>query len=154
MKQQRFKTKLVGHTGMETASITPPFDVAQVFGMKGRVPVKGSVNGVPFRSSLMNMGDGHMMVVNAELRAAAGCKAGDTVEVIMERDDDARTVEVPTYLMEKIKSDPKAAEFWSGLSFTHQKEYIREIQEAKRPETRDRRIATMMSNLHDSVRKK
>jgi hypothetical protein len=154
MVQQKFRVKLVGREGSEVSAIEPPFDVEKVFGTRGRVPVKGTVNGAPFRSSLMNMGHGHMMVVNAGLRAAAKCKAGDIVDVIMERDDGKRTVTVPPYLTKIIVSEPKAAQFWSKLSFTHQKEYVREIEEAKRPETREKRIAAMMDALRKGDRKK
>jgi hypothetical protein len=62
-----------------------------------------------------------MMVVNAQLRAGAKCKAGDTVNVLMELDEDKRTVEVPAYLKKIIDCDPKAREFWPKLSFTQQK---------------------------------
>ena len=134
--------------------LKPPFDVVDVFQRKGRVPVKGTINGFPFRSSLMNMGEGHMMVVNAELRAGAKCKAGDTVSVVMELDEDKRTVEVPAHLKRMIDRDAKAKEFWSKLSFTHQKEYVREIEGAKRPDTRERRIAAMMDALRKGLRKK
>ena len=95
MTQHKFKVKLFGQAGSEVAALKPPFDVVEVFQRKGRVPVKGTIDGFPFRSSLMNMGDGHMMVVNAQLRAGAQCKAGDTVTVLMELDEDKRTVEVP-----------------------------------------------------------
>jgi hypothetical protein len=154
MPQHKFKTKLVGHADMETAALKPPFDVVEVFQRKGRVPVRGSINGFPFRSSLMNMGDGHMMVVNAELRAGAKCKAGDTVAVVMELDEEKRTVEVPAFLKKIISGDPKAKEFWATLSFTHQKEYVREITGAKKEETRDKRIAAMMDALRKQQRKK
>ncbi len=154
MTQQKFKVKLLSHAGTEAAILKPPFDVVEVFQRKGRVPVKGTINGFPFRSSLMNMGDGHMMVVNAELRAGAKCKAGDIVTVLMELDDDKRTVEVPASLKKIIDRDPKAREFWPKLSFTHQKEYVREIEGAKRPETREKRIAAMMDALRKGQRKK
>ena len=133
--------------GCEAAHWKPPFDVVDVFQRKGRVPVKGTINGFPFRSSLMNMGEGHMMVVNAELRAGAKCKAGDTVSVVIELDEDKRTVEVPAYLKKMIDRDAKAKEFWPKLSFTHQKEYVREIEGAKRQETREKRIVAMMDAL-------
>jgi hypothetical protein len=107
MTRQKFKVKLAGRAGSEISAIKPPFDVAEVFGSRGRVPVKGTVNGAPYRSSLMNMGEGHIMVINAELRAAAKCKAGDIVEVVMERDDAERTVEVPAYLLKIIESMPR-----------------------------------------------
>jgi uncharacterized protein YdeI (YjbR/CyaY-like superfamily) len=111
------------------------------------VPVKGTINGFPFRSSLMNMGDGHMMVVNADLRAGAKCKAGDTVNIVMELDEDVRKVELPAYLKKIIAGDPKTKEAWARLSFTHQKEHVRAIEDAKREETRQKRIAAMIDML-------
>ena len=153
MTQHKFKVKLLGQDGSEVAALKPPFDVVAVFQRKGRVPVKGTINGFPFRSSLMNMGDGHMMVVNASMRAGAKCKGGDTVSVVMELDEEERTVGVPDYLQKLIDSDPKAKAFWPTISFTHQKEYVREIEGAKRPETREKRIAAMMDALRKHRRK-
>ena len=154
MTQRKFRVKLLGQAESEVATLKPPFDVVAVFERKGRVPVKGTINEFPFRSSLMNMGDGHMMVVNAQLRAGAKCKAGDTVAVLMELDEDKRTVARPANLMKIIDCDPKAREFWPKLSFTHQKEYVREIEGAKRIETRDKRVAAMMNALRKGQRKK
>ena len=154
MVHHKFKVKLIGQAGSEVAALKPPFDVAEVFQRKGRVPVKGTINGFPFRSSLMNMGDGHMMAVNAQVRDGGHCKAGDTVAVVMELDEDERKVEVPDYLKKIINSDVKAKEFWSKLSFTHQKEYVREIDGAKRPETKEKRIAAMMDALRENKRRK
>ena|ERR1700691_1273524 len=154
MPQHKFKVKLIGQPGKSTAALKPPFDVVEVFHTKARVPVKGTINGFPFRSSLMNMGTGHMMAVNAQLRAGANCKGGDTVSVVMELDQDERKVEVPAPLKKIIASDPKAKESWSKLSFTHQKEWMRAIEDAKRPETREKRIAAMMDALGRGQQKK
>jgi len=152
-KQFKFKTKLFGMQGMETAAFKPPFDVPTTFGRKGRVPIKGTINGFPFRSSLMNMGDGHFTVVNKEMRAGAKVKAGDSVSLVIELDDEKRTVDVPAWLKKIIHADAKAKAAWPNLSFTHQKEYVREIVEAKREETRDKRVAQMMRNLRTGTRK-
>jgi hypothetical protein len=154
MKQHKFKVKLVGQPGSEGAALKPPFDVVAFFERRGRVPVKGTINGFSFRSSLMNMGDGHMMVVNAQLRAGAQCKAGDTVTVVMELDEEKRTVEVPPDLKKIIDRDPKARETWPKLSFTHQKEYVKSIEDAKKPETQEKRIAAMLDTLRKGQRKK
>jgi hypothetical protein len=154
MAQHKFSTKLFGREGTEIAGLTPPFDVGEVFGRKGRVPVKGTINGFPFRSSLMNMGDGYMMAVNAAMRVGGKCKAGDKVKVVMELDEDVRKVEVPAYLKKIINSDAVTKERWAKLSFTHQKEYVREIEGAKKKETRERRIAQMMDALRQGLRKK
>ena len=147
--QRKFKVELFGQEGSQVAALKPPFDVVGVFQRKGRVPVKGTINGFPFRSSLMNMGDGHMMVVNAELRAGAKCKAGDSVSVVMELDEDERKVELPAYLKKLIAADPKAEEAWDKLAFTHQKEHVRAIEDAKREDTRQKRIAAMMDMLRN-----
>jgi hypothetical protein len=154
MAQYKFRVQLLGRAGSDSAALKPPFDVVAVFHRKGLVPVKGTINGFPFRSSLMNMGEGHMMAVNAQLRAGAQCKAGDTVTVLMAVDEDERTVEVPGYLEKIIAGDPQARKFWPKLSFTHQKEYVREIRDAKKPETREKRIAAMMDALRKNQRKK
>jgi len=153
MPPLKFKVKLEGSDKMETAAFHPPFDVEEVFGTRGRVPVKGTINNVPFRSSLMNMGQGHMMVVNRQLREAAKCKAGDTVNVAMERDTQKRVVKVPKYLKEIIGADPKSAPIWGKLSYTHQKEYVQWVEEAKKPETRQRRIEKIMSVLRERAKK-
>lgn len=154
MPQHKFKVKLIGEHGKSTAALKPPFDVVEVFQTKGRVPVKGTINGFPFRSSLMNMGDGHMMAVNAQMRAGARCKAGDRVSVVMELDEGERKVELPDSLKKIIESDPKAREAWGKLSFTHQKEWVRAIDDAKKPETREKRITAMMAALQENKRQR
>jgi len=86
MKKLKFKTRLVGQEGSSVAAVNAPFDVKEVFGTIARVPVRGTINGFPFRSSLMPMGGCHYMAVNRTMREGASCKAGDTVSVVMERD--------------------------------------------------------------------
>jgi hypothetical protein len=154
MTQYKFKTKLIPHREIDAAAIKPPFDVIEAFQRKGRVPIKGTINGFPYRSSLMNMGDGHMLAVNAQMRAGALCKAGDLVDVVMELDEEKREVELPPYLRKLISSNTKVKEAWGKLSFTHQKEYVRAIEDAKKPETREKRIAAMMSVLRQGPGKK
>jgi Domain of unknown function (DUF1905) len=75
------------------SAIVPPIDVPETFGTRGRVAVKGTLNGFPFRSSLMPMGGCHMMPVNKTLCASSGTRPADIVDVVMERDAEERTVE-------------------------------------------------------------
>src|SRR5215831_52322 len=98
MKKLKFKVKLEGMPNSEVAAFSAPFEVMEVFGTKARVPVQGTINGFPYRSSLMPMGGCHRMVVNKTMRAGAGVKAGDTVNVVMERDGSERTVVPPPEL--------------------------------------------------------
>ena len=155
MKPIKFKTKLggAGKYG-KVAYFNPPFDVLKTFGATGRIPIKGAINGFPFRSSLFQMGGPHFMVVNLQLCAGAKCAVGDTVTVVLERDDKKRVVAVPPFLKKIIAADKTAKANWDKHSFTHQKEYVRWITEAKQEETRERRIARMMQMLKSGERKK
>jgi hypothetical protein len=152
-KQHKFRVKLIGQEGSSVAAFRPPFDVPKAFGRTGRVPIKGTINGFPFRSSLMNMGEGHMTVVNAEMRAGAKCKAGDMVEVAIELDEAERTVDAPAWLMKLINAEPATKAAWAKLSFTHRKEYVREITGAKKEETREKRVSQMLDNLRTGKQK-
>ncbi len=145
---KRFRITLEKHEHSEAALMTLPFDVQKVFGTRARVPVRGTINGFAFRSSIFPKGDGrHYMVVNKEVRAGAKVKGGDTVTVHMERDDESRTIEPPADLARALKANKTARAAWEKLSYTRQKEYAAAVAEAKRPETRARRIEKAVTEL-------
>lgn len=129
-------------------SFVVPFDVCEAFGSKARTPVRGTINGFPFRSSVFPVGDGtHYMVVNREVRTGAKARMGDEVRVVMERDDTPRTVDVPADLQAALADNEQARLRWDALSFSHKREYVTAILEAKRPETRQRRIDKAIQQL-------
>ena len=101
---QKFKVKLTGEgPGKAWAMLIPPFSVEKTWGMKARVPVKGTLNGFAFRSSLFPMGNGkHCIMVNKHMREGAGAGQGDTVSVMLEVDTEPRVVKVPQALMEVL----------------------------------------------------
>jgi hypothetical protein len=144
MKKLKFKVKLVGQEGSSVAALAAPFDVRQVFGTIARVPVRGTINGFPFRSSLMPMGGCHYMAVNRTMREGAACKAGDTVSVVMERDSAPRVVEIPAVLKKALAKSKTALANWKKYSFSNQKEMALAITGAKQEETRDRRLARII----------
>jgi len=146
-KKLKFKVTLEGHEGMDGAGFRAPFDVVETFGTKARVPVRGTINGSPFRSSLSPMGGCHVMPVNKALRESAKCKAGDVVEIVLERDAEERTVEAPADLARELRKSKTAKERWEKLSFTHKKEMARSITEAKQEETKKRRLAKVVDVL-------
>lgn len=146
-KKLRFRVKIQGKEAGVVSAITPPVDVAEFFGTRGRVPVRGTINGFAFRSSLMSMGGCHMMPVNKALCAGAGAKPGDTVDVMMERDKEERTVEAPPELERELAKSKKAQERWEKLAFTHKKEMANCIRDAKQEETKKRRLAKVMRVL-------
>lgn len=144
---KRFRVLLEKAEGMDGASITVPFDVEKVFGTRARVPVRGTINGFPYRSSLFPMGGKHLMVVNKAMREGARVKGGETVSVVMERDDEPRVITPPKDFAHALKENEEAQRFWKTLSYTHQKEHVRAVEEAKRPETRGRRIEKAIEML-------
>jgi Bacteriocin-protection, YdeI or OmpD-Associated/Domain of unknown function (DUF1905) len=146
-KKLRFKAKIEGKEAGVVAAITPPVDVIEWFGTRARVPIRGTINGFAFRSSLMPCGNARMMPVNKTLCRGAGVKPGDLVEVVMERDDGARTVEAPPELKRELARSKPARERWDGLAFTHKKEMAGSISGAKQEETRKRRLAKVMAVL-------
>ena len=145
---RRFRVLLEKYEGTEATSITIPFDVQKVFGTRARVPVRGAINGHPFRGSIFPRAGGrHYMVVRKDLREAAGVRGGETISVVMERDTEPRVVEPPEDFAKALRKDKAAQSAWDNLSYTHRREYVEHIEGAKRAETRQRRISTSLVML-------
>lgn len=144
-EKQIFEVLLEKHENMEATGITIPFDVEKVFGAK-RVPVKVWVNGAEHRSTIFRMGGKYMMAVPKIFRDAAGVKGGEMITVRMERDTEKRTVEVPKDLADALKK-ANLQDVFSKMSYTHRKEYVNAINEAKREETRIRRIGKTIEEI-------
>ena len=125
--------------GKTATGMTVPDDVVERLGAGKRPPVKVTINGHTWRSTIAVMGGRYMLGVAAEHRAAAKVAAGETLKVALELDAEPRTVDVPTDLAKALKA-AGATEAFERLSFTHRKEHVRAIEEAKKPETRQRRI--------------
>jgi hypothetical protein len=153
---KRFKAKLTGRGPNGAWTFLPiPFDVEAVFGSKARLAVAGTLNGFAFRNSLLPNGDGtHSMPVNKELQTGANAKAGDTVAVVMDLDDAPRTVSVPEDLQAALDNAEPLKETFSKLSYSHQKEFVDWIVEAKKPETRARRVEKALEMLAKKKRPK
>ncbi len=129
------------------AFVTVPFDVEGVFGKK-RVKVKATIDGEPYRGSLVRMGGPcHRLGVLKEIRDKIGKQPGDEVEVTVEEDIEPRVVEVPADFQAALTGEPEAGAFFRQLSYTHQREYVRWIEEAKREKTRQERIAKAVEML-------
>jgi hypothetical protein len=150
---KRFRVLLNKHESSEATGIEIPFDVLKVFGSRARVPVCGTINGYPFRSSIFPMGGGcHFMAVNKETREGAQAKAGDTITVVMQRDEAPRIITPPPDFARALKANKDARAVWDKLSYTNRKEIVQAIEAAKKPETRQRRIEKGIAEL--TARKK
>jgi len=148
-KRLRFKVKLEGKARSSVAWLNAPFNVPETFGTKARVPVRGTINGFPFRSSLMPMGGCHGMAVNKTMREGANAKAGDIVDIVMQRDTAERTVEAPPELEKELAKSKKARERWESLAFTQKKEMANSVRDAKQEETKKRRLAKVLDVLNN-----
>lgn len=127
--------------------VSVPFDVEATFGKK-RVKVKATIDGVLYRGSLVRMGKPcHILGVLKEIRDKIGKGPGDQVHVDVEEDAEPRLVEVPEDLRQALNAEPDASRLFDGLSYTHQKEYVNWVTEAKRPETRQNRILKVIDML-------
>jgi bifunctional DNA-binding transcriptional regulator/antitoxin component of YhaV-PrlF toxin-antitoxin module len=116
-----------------------PFDPKTVFGMV-RVPVKVTLNGYTYRSTIASMGGEVCIPLRKSNREAAGIEGGETIEVKIELDTDRREIKPPDDFIRALKAAPPAWDRWLELSFTHQREHVEAIEGAKKPETRSRRI--------------
>jgi len=148
---KQFKARIVpmGANGA-WACIKVPFDAAEVFGSRGRIAVKGTVNGCKFRSSIFPDGSGsHFLMVNKAMRECSGIKAGDRVDVLLETDNGSRRVTVPRDLRAALAADAGAAARFGALSYSHKKAYVDWIAEAKQPETRKVRVEKTLRMLTD-----
>ena len=126
-----------------------PFDPKAAFG-KVRAPVRVTINGYTFRTTIASMGGRKLIGLNRGVQAGAGVEAGDRVQVELELDDEPRTVDVPADLAGALDADLRA--FFDSLSYTHRKEYVRWIEEAKRDETRRARVVKAVEMLRAKVR--
>ena len=143
---------IIEDAGGGGAFVTVPFDVEAVFGKK-RVKVKATIDGAPYRGSLVRMGKPCVILgVLKEIRDRIGKEPGDQVHVVVEEDTELRLVEVPEDLRQALDAEPDAGRFFDGLSYTHQKEYVSWVIESKRPETRQKRILKVLDMLRQGMR--
>ncbi|GAC1512204.1 MAG: hypothetical protein NVS1B3_15780 [Candidatus Dormibacteraceae bacterium] len=125
-----------------------PREVASKLGLKGMPKIQAVIAGQPYRGSLMPMGDGtYCLGVLKSIQEAAGVGFGDTVTGELALDTALRVVEPPADLARVIAGDRKMAASWAKLSFTNKKEMARSLEDAKKPETRERRLTAAIAKL-------
>jgi hypothetical protein len=142
----KFTTTLLQGERKNVVGIVVPPSIVEALGGGKRAPVKVTINGYSYRNTLAVMGGAVMVGVAAEHRHAAGVEGGQTVEVQMELDSAPRTVELPADLADALDRAGFRTAF-DALAFSHRKEHVRSVNEAKAEETRRRRIAAVVSRL-------
>jgi len=136
-----------------SAWIEFPYDLKETYGVGNLVPFKATFDGrVTYRGSLAKMGGpSAMLLLRKDVRAEIGKEPGDSVEVVVELDEKPRELAVPA----DLKKELQRAGLWEGfekLAYTHRKEYAQWIEEAKKPETRTRRLEKAIEMVRAKIK--
>ena len=142
---------MLGGEEGERPTVVLPFNAKQRYG-KARAPVRGTVNGAAFRTTVAVYSGIHLIGFNKDVRERAGVEIGDQVTVELERDDEPREVDVPPELQQALAANSGARAAFEGLSYTHRREYAEWIGEGKRPDTRQRRASRALEMLETGRR--
>jgi Domain of unknown function (DUF1905)/Bacteriocin-protection, YdeI or OmpD-Associated len=137
-----FTAKIIqAKPNMDAAYVKIPFDVKATFG-KLRVKVKATFNGVEYRGSIATMDKavGPILGLRKDIRKEIEKNFGDEITVTLEEDTEPRIIEIPPDLQKELSKIPEANTIFNKLAYTHKKEYVIWINEAKKDKTRKPRI--------------
>jgi len=145
-----FRTTIL-RAGKTATGIEVPAELVARLGTTKRPPVRVTINGYTYRSTVAMMGGVFMVSVSAQNREGAGVAGGDEVDVELELDTAPREVAVPADLAEALDGDPDARRRFEGLSYSHKQAHVLAVEGARAADTRQRRIAKVISILRDSA---
>lgn len=148
-KPIEFEAEIIQHGAINAGYVEFPFSTSELFGKKGQVKIKAVFDdAVEYRGSLANMGQGcHVLGLTQAVRKKIGKSFGDVVSVKLWQDKEERIVEIPDDVQQVFDENPDAYELYDNMSYTHRKEYMRWIKEAKKPETRENRKVKMIEMI-------
>jgi hypothetical protein len=147
----RFHTEVL-REGKTATGLQVPNEVVAELGAGKRPAVRITINGYSYRTTAMFMNGRYMVPLAAEHRAGAGVSAGEKIDVEIELDAAVREVVVPPDLGAALAAQPSTQAFFDQLSFTHRKEWVRWIEDAKKPETRLTRLTKTIDELREGRR--
>lgn len=136
--------------GKTATGIRVPEEIVASLGSRKRQPIRVTINDHTYRTTVGPYGGAFMIPLSAENRDLAGVAAGAEVDVDIEVDTEPRDVAVPDDFAEALDRDPEARRRFDGLSYTRKQEEVRSIEDAKKAETRQRRIAKAIATLRGS----
>ena len=140
---------LIQGTGDSAAGVHLPDDVVEGLGKGRKPPVKATINGYTWRSTVAVMGGEYWLGISKEVRRNAGCEAGQEVDLTLELDTEERVLEVPEDFAAALDAEPEARRFFDSLSYSNRRRFTWSIDDAKTPETRQRRIEKSVAQLRD-----
>ncbi len=138
---------VLGLHGKTATGIEVPPDIVTALNSGKRPAVTVRLNGLTYRTTVASMGGRFLVPVSADIRARSGVTAGDELDVEIALDTEPRTVAAPPGLAAALAAEPALQAVWDKLAFSHQREHAEAIEAAKKPETRDRRVAKAVEML-------
>jgi hypothetical protein len=141
----RFQAELQSANG-NGRWVAVPQDIAEGFSLR-RPPVRGTVNGVGYRSRLAAYGGYSYLGFTAAIRKQAGIELGDLLDIEIEQDFEPRVVTLPPALAAALHADAEAKAAFDKLAFTNRREYASWVADAKREQTRERRVAQVLQRI-------
>jgi hypothetical protein len=146
----KFKARIL-LSGETATGIEVPEQVVARLGGGKRPAVNANINGYAYRTTVAPMGGAFMLPISAEHRAGAGVAAGDDVRVTLTLDTEERILSIPADFQRALASDASALGFFEGLSYSRKQRCTLPIDQAKTPETRQRRIDKALTDLRNGV---
>ncbi|HOG52557.1 MAG TPA: YdeI/OmpD-associated family protein [Bacillota bacterium] len=145
---KEFDALLMKVEGIDGAYIEPPFDVEKEFGAN-RIKVRALLDGAEYRGSIVRMGGVHILGIPKAIRDAIGKGPGDVVHVLLEKDNQQRSVQLPVELSDAFSRAPGAESLFDALSFTRRKRLADWVLGAAKRETRQKRADKAVQMLLD-----
>ena len=139
----------IEQSGKTTTGIQVPDEIVEALGAGKRPPVKVTINGYSYRSTVAVMGGRYMLSVSAQHRAGAGVAGGDEVDVEIELDTAPREISVPDDFAAALDAEPDARRTFDGLSYSNKSWHVLQVEGAKTDATRQRRIAKSVGILKE-----
>ena len=148
MKKYEFTTVIIKNDQLDSGYIEFPYDTEKEFGKKGQVKVKVWFDGFLYRGSLVKMGyPCHIVGINKEIRKTINKNPGDSVSVIIEQDTEERTVTIPNDLQDLLNQHKEARSKFEKCSYSHKKEWVMWLNDAKKEDTRLKRLQKIIDKL-------
>ena len=146
--EHEFEAIIEAGDGDGSVFVALPFSVAEAYGTRGRMPVRATFDGYPYQGNLVPFGDDHhALLMLKQIRRAISKTVGDTVHVTVARDTTERKMEAPADLATQLATNAPAAAYFAKLAYTHQREYVRWLEGAKKPEVRARLLGEIVEML-------
>lgn len=154
MKTYEFDAVIQKQENIDGAYIEFPYNVEEEFGAKGQVKVKVTFDGYEYQGSLVKMGHPcHCVGITKKIRSEINKQPGDTVHIVLVKDDSIRTVEIPKELKELLEVNKEASDFFYTLSYSNQKKYTDWVSNAKREETKEKRLKEAIEMLSKRIKR-